>query len=31
MNFDLMSFCFGVMVGDTIACVAFMILSHLDK
>lgn len=31
MNIDLMSFCLGVMAGDTIVCVAFMILSHLDK
>lgn len=31
MNLDIMSFCLGVIVGDTIACVAFMILSHIDK
>lgn len=31
MNFDLMSFCLGVMVGDTIMLVAFIVLSHLYK
>lgn len=31
MNFDLMSFWLGVIVGDTIVLVALMILSHLDK
>lgn len=28
MNFDLMSFCLGVIVGDTIVLAAVMILSH---
>ena len=31
MSFDLMSFCLGVIIGDTVVSVSLMILSHLDK
>jgi hypothetical protein len=31
MSFDLMSFCLGVITGDTVVFVGLIILSHLDK
>lgn len=31
MNFNLMSFCLGVIVGDSIVTIAVIIMTHFDS